>query len=137
MSKGRTLGIDLVVSVGIGMGVYLLAQLLLALLVVKSVVPESGVLGIQVLVGGMGTLLGGLWAAKVLPWGPLPSGAAAALGTAAVTALLGMLLYDGVALTAETGLRLGVMLGGGLLAGGLRATGGGHRKRRRGAVRRK
>ena len=52
-------------------------------------------------------------------------------------ALLGMLLYDGVALTAETGLRLGVMLGGGLLAGGLRATGGGHRKRRRGAVRRK
>ena len=113
------------------MAVYLLFQLLLASLIVKGTLPEEQAAALQIASGGIGTLLGGLWAVRVLPWGPVPAAMAAAAGVAVLTALAGFAIYNGVLLTGGTLLRLGVMLAGGFLAGCLSAGRRGGKRRKK------
>jgi len=122
-------------SIGIGFAAYLLLQLLLALLVVKGVLPEGSVFGAQTAAGMIGTFLGGLWAVGSLPWGALPAAISAALGIAAITVLTGFAVYDGILLSVGTLLRIAAMLAGGFAAALAVGGRGGKRQRKRKSIR--
>lgn len=132
MGKGKTAAAGIAVSIGGGLVVYLLLQLLLAMLAVKGIVPERQVGLLQIFCGGLASLLGGLWAVGMVSWRPLPAALATAMGIALSAALGGVLLYDGISLTADSLARVGAMLAGGLAAALLRGgkAGGGKRKKK-------
>ena len=130
MAKGKkkrtATGVVLLQGTAAAVGVYLAGVLLLALLVVKGVVPERAAFPAVAVICLLGALSGGGVAARGTPWGPLP---AALLNTALFAAVL---LVVGLACWPDGVGGRGVVLllcalGGGLAAGVL----GGRRGRRR------
>ncbi|MDY5613570.1 hypothetical protein [Dysosmobacter sp.] len=130
MAKGKkkrtATGVVLLQGTAAAVGVYLAGVLLLALLVVKGVVPERAAFPAVAVLCLLGALSGGGVAARGTPWGPLP---AALLNTALFAAVL---LVVGLACWPDGVGGRGVVLllcalGGGLAAGVL----GGRRGRRR------
>jgi len=113
MSKTRYYLIRIGISSGVGMVIYLLVQLLLALLIVKGMLGEGRVTGFQIIAGGIGAFLSGCLAVKLTKWAP----AATITGIlmAVATVLLGVGVYDGIIVSADTLVRISVMLVGGAL----------------------
>ena len=89
MAKGKkkrtATGVVLLQGTAAAVGVYLAGVLLLALLVVKGVVPERAAFPAVAVLCLLGALSGGGVAARGTPWGPLP---AALLNTALFAAVL-------------------------------------------------
>lgn len=125
MSKEKKSAANFAVAVVIGLTVYLAGQLLLALLVVKGWLAEASVGPAQIMLGGAGAFLSGLWAAKKVPLGPLTAALAVAGVLVVTLVLLGVLFYEELVPVSDLILRLAVMAVGALLAGIAGATGGG------------
>lgn len=113
MSKARFYFLRIGISGGVGMTIYLLFQLLLALLVVKGALPETRLMVFQTAAGGVSVLLSGCLAMSMTKW--VPASGLTGIFIVAITLLLSFGLYDGVLLNAETLLRMITMLIGGLL----------------------
>ena len=113
---------------GVSLCVELCGVLLLALLVVRGRVPESGVFPMAAVLCLGSALVGGLWAAPRTPWGTLPSALLTAACFGGCLLLAGLLGWDGISWAGGGGVLLGCVFAGGILAGLL---GGGRRGRRR------
>ena len=130
MAKGKkrrtAAGVVLLQGAAVSVIVYLAGILLLALLVVKGMVPERAAFPAVAVLCLLGALSGGGVTARRTPWGPLP---AALLNTAlfaAVLLVVGLACWpDGIG--SRGVILLLCALGGGLAAGLL----GGRRGRRR------
>lgn len=135
MSKGkRAAWVPLPQGIGLALGIYLLAQPLLALLAVKGVLGESQTFPAVAAACALGTLIGALFYAARCPWGTLISGLGCGAGVAAILAVVALLCWQEVAWTGRGGVILLCALGAGFL-GGLLGRKGGKRTRKR--VRRK
>lgn len=135
MAKGkRAAWVSLPQGIGLALGIYLLAQPLLALLAVKGVLGESQTFPAVAAACALGTLVGALFYAAKCPWGTLISGLGCGAGVAVVLAAVGLLCWQEVAWTGRGGVILLCALGAGFL-GGLLGRKGGRRVRKR--VRRK
>ena len=109
-------------------GVYLTGVLLLSLLAVKGVVPESAVFPIVAAVCALGTLAGGVMAARGTSWGTVPAALLNTVIFAAVLLAVGMACWpDGISWAGRGGILLICALAGGIVAG----LAGGRRARRR------
>lgn len=105
-------------SVILSVGIYLLLTLLIALLLVKGILPiHIGV--VAVLVSCLlATLLGALSFARIAPWGALPSALLAAAAFGVILIVVGLLGWDsGVTWTGRGGAILLAVLAGGVVAG--------------------
>ncbi len=120
-------------AAGLSLLLFLLAQALLALLAVRGTLPEERTLAAQTASMALTLLPGGIYAARRSGLGPLPGALVTALCLCAVLALLGVLLYDGLAWCGETGVLLLGAAAGGVLAGIL-GSGGKKRKRKKRAI---
>ena len=129
MSKGkRAAWVPLPQGIGLALGIYLLAAVVLALLAVKGAVPEGSLFPVLAVCCGVCTLAGGWTCARRTPWGALPGAMAAAAGFGAVLAAVGMLCWaNGVTWTGRGGILLACVLGGGLLSALLGRRRGGRR----------
>lgn len=135
MSKGkRAAWVPLPQGIGLALGIYLLAQPLLALLAVKGVLGESQTFPAVAAACALGTLIGALFCAARCPWGTLISGLGCGAGVAAILTVVALLCWQEVAWTGRGGVILLCALGAGFL-GGLLGRKGGKRTRKR--VRRK
>lgn len=135
MAKGkRAAWVPLLQGIGLALGIYLLAQPLLALLAVKGVLPEARTFPAVAAACALAALAGALYCAARCPWGTLVSGLLCGAGMAAVLAAAGLLCWQEVAWTGRGGVVLLCALGAGLL-GGLLGRKGGKRTKKR--VRRK
>ena len=131
MAKGkRAAWAPLPQGIGLALGAYLLAQPLLALLVVKGVLPEVRAFPAVAAACALATLAGALYCAARCPWGTLVSGLGCGAGVAAVLAVLGLLCWQEVAWTGRGGVVLLCALGAGAL-GGLLGRKGGRRTKKR------
>jgi len=113
MSKVRYHFLRIGISGGIGMALYIMLQLLLALLIVKGILPEKRWMISQFAAGGVSTLLGGFVAIRITKW--IPAAMLTGIFVTGIAMLLGMGIYDVVLLNTETLLRAIVMLAGGAL----------------------
>ncbi|MDD3347948.1 TIGR04086 family membrane protein [Oscillibacter sp.] len=107
---------------------YLLGQLLLALLVVKGILGEGTAFPVTAALAFLSTAAGSLLPARRSPWGTLPGGLLSAAAFAVVLIAGGALWWDGITWTGHGGVLLCCVLGGGVAAGLL---GGRKGKRRR------
>lgn len=123
MSKEKKVAVNFAVAAAIGLTVYLAGQLLLALMVVKGWVAETSAGPAQILLGGAGTFLSGLWASKKVPVGPLTAALAVAGIMVMTLVAVGMLCYEELASVSHLIVRLGIMTVGALLGGLAGATG--------------
>lgn len=133
MSKQKSLAIAAGKGIGLSLVIYIGLQLLLALLAVKGVLPESRLFSAQVITAALAALAGGIYVGRRSPAGTLPAALLSAGGFAAAIALLGLLLYDGLLQSWETGVRLLAICAGGILAG-LAASGGRKKRRKKGCA---
>lgn len=101
----------------LSLGLYLILQLLLALLLVKAVVPEANCFMVLLALCGLSSLVGGLYCARRSAWGTLSSSLIVTAGFAALLVSVGILGYDGVTWTGQGGALLLAALIGGILAG--------------------
>lgn len=115
---------------GAAIGSYLLGMLLLTLLMMKGVVPEEKGFAFIACFCVLSALLGG-WISSRSAWGPLPGALAVTALFAAVLTFSGICWEEPVCRTGEGWILLGCMLGGGVLAGLLCASGKNHRRRKR------
>lgn len=111
----------------LGAGCYLAGILLLALLVVKGIVPASAAFPLTAALCLLASAGGGLLTVRRGPWGPLPSALLNAALFAALLILLGMSFWQRITWNGRGGILLLCILAGGILAGFL----GGRRPRRR------
>lgn len=111
----------------LALGVYLAGILLLALLVVKGVVPANAAFPLTAVLCLLASVGGGLLTVRRGPWGPLPSALLNAVLFAALLILLGMSFWQRITWNGRGGVLLLCILAGGILAGFL----GGRRPRRR------
>ena len=131
-SKERSVVLRGSVTVAGGVGLYLLLQLLFALLVVNGVVVEGAVVILQI--------VGGVFVGGCAGWGSVKLlGRSAAAIPAAVCVVLcvvavGLLIYGGIVIEGATLMRLLGIVGGGLVADLL--AGEGRRKRKMKRIRR-
>ena len=98
-------------SAAVGVGLYVLLQLLFAVLVVNGVVAEKNVVVLQVAGGVLAGGCAGLASARFAKWGmaAMPVAVCAAL----CVVLAGYVVYGGIVLEGATLLRvLGIMVGG-------------------------
>ena len=101
-------------SVGVALGIYLLAQVLISLLVVKGSISEQAMLPSIAVSCGIASLIGSLLSIKQSGWGGLQS---ALLSTACFCVILiavGALFWDGISWTGQGGILLISALAGGL-----------------------
>lgn len=108
----------------LSLGVYLLGQLLVALLVIKGILAENNMFPVIAVLAVLAAGAGGLFCSRRPIWGTLPSAMACAALFACVLAVIGILCWDTVTWTGHGGALLLCVLSGGLLAGLL----GGSRK---------
>lgn len=135
MAKGKKAAwVSLPQGIGLALGIYLLAQPLLALLAVKGVLGERQTFPAVAVACALATLVGALYCAARCPWGTLISGLGCGAGVAVILAAAGVLCWQEVAWTGRGGVVLLCALGAGFL-GGLLGRKGGKRTRKR--VRRK
>ena len=113
MSKTRLYFLRIGIACSVALAMYLLFQLLLALLIVKGTLTENRTIVMQIAAGGMSALLGGYLAMNTTKW--LPAAGLTGVGIALITAVLGFAIYDGILLNAETLLRVTTMLVGGMI----------------------
>ncbi len=99
------------------LGIYLLFQLLLALLLVKGVLPETSMFPSVAAACVLAAFTGGLVTAGRIPWGTLAGGMLCACGFGAVLVLVGLGFWEGVTWTGRGGILLLCVLAGGVLAG--------------------
>ena len=111
----------------LALGVYLAGILVLALLLVRGVVPESSAFPVTAALCLAGAGGGGWLAARQSPWGTLPSALLNTAIFAAVLAAVGLLCWEGVTWNGRGGILLLCALAGGFLDGIL----GGRRPSRR------
>lgn len=112
---------------GLALGTYLTGALVLTLLLVKGVLPESGAFPVLAALCLLAALGGGLATARRTPLGTLPS---AMINTGIFVLLLGavgLACWQGIAWAGQGGVLLLCALVGGVLAG----LAAGRRKRRR------
>ena len=132
MSKGKRrkpgTGGVLLRGAAVSLAVYLAGVLLLALLVVKGIVPQEAAFPVIAALCVLGALSGGLTAARRTPWGPLPS-ALANTGLFVLALLAVGLGCWQERIGAPGGMLLLCALGGGTAAGLLGARQGRRRKR--------
>ncbi|MEG1593268.1 MAG: TIGR04086 family membrane protein [Oscillibacter sp.] len=96
-------------------GLYVAMQLLLALLLVKAVLPEKICFPALLAACGLSALVGGLYCARRSALGTLSSSLIVTAGFAALVTAVGILCYDGI--TGRGGMLLVAALVGGILAG--------------------
>lgn len=99
------------------LGLYGLLQLLLALLLVKGILPESAMFPAVGVSCVLAAFAGGLLCAGRVPWGTLAGGGLTACGFGAILAVAGLGFWEGITWTGQGGVLLLCALGGGLLAG--------------------
>lgn len=131
MEKRKSEALCLCASAGIGFGIYLVSQPILALMILKGYLSEESAGGLQVFLGGAAAFAGGIWAVRRLPdWGRVFTGLLVSALMAAAAVLAGVLLYD--KLVPDTAvIRLAAMAAGGILAGVIGAGQGGQKRRRK------
>ena len=112
------------------LGIYLLAAVLAALLAVRAVLPEAGVLPMLAAGSFLAVCAGGLLCARRSGWGSLPSALVCAGGFLAVLIAVALLCWEEAAWLGGGGLLLLCAAAGGIAAGLL-----GGRRRRRGGKR--
>ena len=127
MAKGKW-GKALALGGLLALGIWLLWQLLLALLAVKSVLPEDALHPGQWTGAVLAAFVGGRFAVRRSGLGALPAALAAAAVLAGMAALLGFLVFGELGLGGQS---LGVLAGMGFggLAAGLLPSGGKRRKK--------
>ena len=113
MSKWRFYLLQIVISGGVGLLIYLLLQLLMALLVVNDVLADSRVMALQVVTGGVSALPSGILAVIVTKW--IPATALTGAWLTLLTAVVGFFIYNEIQLDSSTLVRIGAMLIGGFL----------------------
>jgi len=124
--------LSLLEAVGITLGVYVLLQLLLALLMVKGILPQEHTVVSLVAACGIASLLGGVFAVrKVMLSSALTRGILNSACFCAVLALLGIGIYGRLMIQGSGGLLLVTALLGGLVAGLLGNRKGKKKSRRR------
>jgi putative membrane protein, TIGR04086 family/integral membrane protein, TIGR04097 family len=101
----------------VSLAAYVLLQLLLAFLTVRSVLPEKALLQAQAVSCGLAALLGGLFAARRTGMNVLSTTVATACCFVAVMLLVGFLVYDRVVWNGQSGHLLLAAACGGVLAG--------------------
>lgn len=134
MGKGRkpaTPWLIFVQGILLALGIYLLEQLLVALLLVRGTLPEQSVFPVVAVTCLLAALAGGISCVRRSAWGRLPSGLLAAGGFAAVLIAVGLLSWEGITWTGHGGILLLCALAGGLLAGVLGGRQGRRVKRKR------
>ena len=132
MSKQKSMAMIFAKCIGAALLVYVLLQLLVALLAVRGALPESKLFHAQVCTAVLAVLPGGIYAGRHSGLGSLTAAMLVAVGVALTSLLLGLLVWNnGPAWTAETGIRLLAMATGGVLAGLLSARGGKKRRKKR------
>lgn len=136
MSKQKESAAAFLKGTGMTLLLYILLQMLLALLAVKGALPEKRLFPAQAVTAVLAMLPGGLYAARRSGLGALPAAMLTALSFAILLSLVGLLVYDGVAQTGQTVVLLLAAAAGGLLAG-LLGGGGKKKRKKRPAVRRR
>ena len=108
-------------------GLYLIGTALLALLIVKGVVPEGVMFPVTAVLCVVSVLCGGLLAGPMLP--PLPGAMAVAACFGGVLLAVGAACWQGVTWAGHGGVLLACTLGGGLLSGVLAGSRRGRRRK--------
>lgn len=116
----------------LALGIYLLGQFLVALLMVKGALPESGGFPAVAVLCVLAVVCGGMATARRAPWGALPAALLTAGLFAAVLILVGLSSWESIHWLGHGGILLLCALAGGGLAGLL----GGHRRGRKARKRR-
>lgn len=106
-----------VTAILIGIGIYLLLQLLLAVLAVKGWLPETALSAAQILCCGLCSLIIGLLSARKLGIGTLTAALISTAVFALLLILIGFLAFDSVNFIGRGGGLLLAALVGGVLAG--------------------
>lgn len=134
--KARPSWLTVLEGLGVSLGMYLLGQLLAALLVVRGSLSEGGLFPAVAALCTASALCGGLLCARRPLWGKLPSALLSSALFAAVLLGVGLLCWEGITWTGRGGALLLCALAGGLLAGLLSAAAGrrGKGKRRAGRL---
>lgn len=110
----------------LSLALYLLLQMLMALLLVKAVLPEEKSFLVVSIVCALCAFIGGLFCIRRSSIGKLPSGLISAAGFAVLLIVIGLLCWNGITWMGQGGILLLCALAGGVLAGLL----GGKRGRR-------
>lgn len=131
MAKQKSAAFVIGQGVGVSLLIYLLMQLLLALLAVKGILPEERLGAIQVAAALLAVLPGSFSAAKRGGLGTMIAAMLVAVFFSALLALGGLLVFDGLSMTGVSRGLLGAIAAGGLLAGLLAMRRGSGRKRRK------
>lgn len=118
----------------LALGIYLMGQLLAALLVVRGALSEESMFPMVGAFCAIASFCGGLLCAHRPAWGTLPSAMLCAVIFALVLAMVGLLVWDGLTLTGRGGILLLCALGGGTAAGILSGSVGGSRRRGKGRL---
>ena len=129
-TKQPNIGVVLLKSVGLSLGVYLLGILLLAFGAVRTNVRDSVLFSVLAGLCFLSSFLGGTLAARRLPWGTLPS---ALLGTGCygvVMMLVGLCVWDRLPVNGRGGGLLLCAAAGGVMAGLAGSRRKVHRKRK-------
>ena len=100
----------------LALGVYLVSQMLVALLLVKGALPESRSFLVVAVCCVVSALIGGIWGGKT-SLGRLAGGVLVAAGFAVVLVAVGLLCWDGILWTGHGGILLLCALAGGVLSG--------------------
>lgn len=117
MAKKQTAWVIFIQGILLSLGAYLILQLLLAFLLVKSVLPQESSFPALALACGLSALLGGIFCARRSALGTLSSSLIATAGFAALLIAVGILCYEGITWTGRGGILLISALVGGILAG--------------------
>ena len=111
MSKGWPCVAGVGICGVVGVVLYMLFQLMLAMLIVNGTLPEERIVGAQMLAGAISALLAGVVAWGITGW--RIASAATSLAMSVLVMIAGFLIYDGVVMNVSAFLRLGAMLLGG------------------------
>ncbi|MBE6963080.1 MAG: hypothetical protein E7443_00575 [Ruminococcaceae bacterium] len=126
--KTSSVWVVLLRSLVVAMILYMGGAAVLALLLVKGVLPETAAFPVLAVLCVAAAVFGGGLCARSLTWGTLPASLAAAALFAAVLLGVGAAFLRGIAWSAHGGVLLLCVAGGGLLSGLL---GGGRTKGKR------
>lgn len=129
--KQSTWWLALVQGLLLSLGVYLAAAALIALLLVRAVLPEAGTYPALWAGCALAALAGAALCGTRSPWGRFPGAAASTGAFLAVIAAVGLSCWEEPTLLGRGGILLLCGAAGGLLAGGI----GRRRPRRKGGVR--
>ena len=111
----------------LSLGIYFAGILLLALLLVKGAIPESGAFPVPAVLCFLSAMSGGLLTARQSPWGTLPSALLNTLVFAGILIAAGAICWQGITWYGHGSILLLCALAGGVVAGIL----GGRRSHRR------